>query len=206
MSATSTASQITARVFDQVAKVYDAPLLQRVVYRPSQDVVVAELRRRRPRRIADVGCGTGVLTARLAEDLEYDRLYGFDLSAGMLAQARAKGPAVDWQQAPAEHLPLPDCSLGALVTTEAFHFFDQPVALREFHRVLEPGGCLIVASVNTPVTGIGRLLPGGPSWSTPGEVRRLVEDAGFTLDRQERVGRLLARSLFPTFATIATRP
>jgi ubiquinone/menaquinone biosynthesis C-methylase UbiE len=196
----------TTPFFNAVSRVYDTPVLQRLVYRPSQDVVLAELARRGPRRIADVGCGTGVLTARIADALDAEELYGFDLSDGMLAVARAKSDRVRWERAPAEELPLRVGGLGAVITTEAFHFFDQPVALAEFHRVLEPGGCLIIASVNTPVAALGHLIPGGPKWSTPGGIRRLVEDAGFTVDRQQPVGRLLSRTLFPTFATIATRP
>jgi ubiquinone/menaquinone biosynthesis C-methylase UbiE len=196
----------TTLFFNAVSRVYDTPLLQDVVYRPSQDVVLAELGRRAPKRIADIGCGTGVLTARIASELDFDVLYGFDLSDGMLAVAREKSLDVHWEIAAAEQLPLPDGSLGAVITTEAFHFFDQPVALREFHRVLEPGGCLILASVNTPVALLGQMLPGGPKWSTPGGIRRLVEDAGFEVDRQVQVGRLLTRTLFPTFATIAVRP
>jgi ubiquinone/menaquinone biosynthesis C-methylase UbiE len=197
---------LTTTIFDAVSHVYDTPLLQRVVYRPSQDVVLAELRRRGARRIADVGCGTGVLTARVAAELDAEVVYGFDLSDGMLAQARMKSAAVDWRQSPAERLPLEDGLLDAVVTTEAFQFFDRPVALREFARVLEPGGCLIVASINTPVAVLGHLLPGGPVFATRGGIRGLVSDAGFVVDRQQRVGRVLAKSVLPTFATFATRP
>jgi ubiquinone/menaquinone biosynthesis C-methylase UbiE len=39
----------------------------------------------------------------------------------------------------AEQLPFDDGALDAVVTTSAFHFFDQPAALREFHRVLASG-------------------------------------------------------------------
>jgi ubiquinone/menaquinone biosynthesis C-methylase UbiE len=195
-----------ARAFDVVARVYDTPALQRVVYRPSQDIVVASLRLAQSRRVADVGCGTGQLTARIAAELDVEETYGFDVSEGMLAKARERSDAVRWTQAPAEDLPLPDGALDAVVSTEAFHFFDRPVALREFHRVLAPGGVLIVASVNTAIEGIGGLLRWAQvEWSTRDGTRALVQDAGFEVVEQRRVGRALG-SLFPTYATIASRP
>ena len=49
---------------------------------------------------------------------------------------------------PAEQLPFDDGTLDAVVTTSAFHFFDQPAALREFHRVLASGGLVAVASLS----------------------------------------------------------
>jgi methionine sulfoxide reductase catalytic subunit len=45
----------------------------------------------------------------------------------------------------AEQLPFDDGALDAVVTTSAFHFFNQPAALREFHRVLASGGLVAVA-------------------------------------------------------------
>jgi ubiquinone/menaquinone biosynthesis C-methylase UbiE len=47
---------------------------------------------------------------------------------------------VQWLRGPAEQLPFDDGALDAIVTTSAFHFFDQPAALREFRRVLASGG------------------------------------------------------------------
>jgi len=70
------------------------------------------------------------------------------MSDGMLARARARSSEVQWRKAPAEHLPFEDGVLDAVVTTSAFHFFDQPAALREFHRVLAPGGLAAVATLS----------------------------------------------------------
>jgi ubiquinone/menaquinone biosynthesis C-methylase UbiE len=68
---------------------------------------------------------------------------------------------------PAEQLPFDDGTLDAVVTTSAFHFFDQPAALREFHRILAPGGLAAVSA----------------------EMRKLFEKAGFTVSDQHRIRR-----------------
>lgn len=104
------------------------------------DEVIAALRAHGSRRIADIACGTGILSDRIERELHPDETYGVDMSDGMLAQARARSDRVTWLRGPAEQLPFGDGALDAIVTTSAFHFFDQPAALREFHRVLAPGG------------------------------------------------------------------
>src|SRR4029079_4656053 len=94
---------------------------------------------------------------------------------------------------PAEHLPFGDGVLDAVVTTSAFHFFDQPAALREFHRVLATGGLAAVAKLSPrqplPLHRLSanRLNPAhNPS---PAEMRSLFEEAGFRVDDQHRLRR-----------------
>ena len=139
------------RFWSFAAPAYDLPFLQRWVYRPAQDEVVAKLRAAGSRRIADIACGTGILTARLCNELRPDEVYGVDMSDGMLEQAKARSSRVRWMKGPAERLPFEDASLDAVVTTSAFHFFDQPAAMREFHRVLAPGGLVAVATITPPL-------------------------------------------------------
>jgi ubiquinone/menaquinone biosynthesis C-methylase UbiE len=136
------------RFWSLAAPVYDQPCLQRFVYRPPQDEVIAALRRHGSRRIADIACGTGILATRIAAELLPDEVYGVDASDGMLAEARRRSSTVYWKEGPAEQLPFDDDFLDAVVTTSAFHFFDQPAALREFRRVLAPGGFVAVATVS----------------------------------------------------------
>ena len=78
------------------------------------------------RRIADIACGTGILADRIERELHPDEVYGVDMSEGMLAQAEQRSPEVTWLRGPAERLPFDDGALDAVVTTSAFHFFDQP--------------------------------------------------------------------------------
>lgn len=180
------------RFWGVAAPAYNLPVLQQWVYRPAHDEVVAQLRDHRSARVVDVACGTGILADRIERDLHPAAVYGVDMSEGMLKQAQSRSSAVDWRRGPAEQLPFDDGALDAVVTTSAFHFFDQPAALREFHRVLSPGGLVAVSTMSArqsflPATS--RLKAAhSPS---PAEMRRLFEGAGFTIVEQHRVRRPL---------------
>lgn len=179
-------------VWSFLAPVYDQPALQRWVYRPPHDEVIARLRAHQSHKIADIACGTGLLSDRIERELHPEAIYGVDMSAGMLAQARARSDRVQWLRGPAEQLPFDDGCLDAVVTTSAFHFFDQPAALREFHRVLAPGGLAAVSALSTRQTLLH--LPSTNRWkpqhnASPAEVRSIFEGAGFTVTDQHRIPR-----------------
>ncbi len=187
------------RFWGFAAPAYNSPFLQQWVYRPAHDEVVAQLRAHSSARVADIACGTGILADRIERDLHPAQVYGVDMSEGMLNQARARSTGVQWLRGPAEQLPFEDGALDAVVTTSAFHFFDQPAALRDFHRVLSPGGLAAVSTLSAR-----QLLPQGRATSrwkpahhpSAAEMRRLFEDAGFTVVEQHRVRRpLLTRAI-----------
>ena len=192
------------------APLYDLPFLQQWVYRPAQDEVIAALKKSDARRVADIACGTGILAARIAGELHPDEVYGVDMSDGMLAQGRVRSSDVQWLKGPAEHLPFEDGSLDAVVTTSAFHFFDQPAALRDFHRVLAPGGLAAVATLSPrqllPLHRLSanRLNPAhNPS---PEEMRALFNEAGFTVSDQHRVRRPAWTLVLSDLITIGVKP
>jgi demethylmenaquinone methyltransferase/2-methoxy-6-polyprenyl-1,4-benzoquinol methylase len=67
-----------------------------------------------------------------------------DFSLAMLRQAQAKG-GMELTQARAEAIPFRDGAFDRVLVVDALHhFFDQPAAIREFIRVLKPGGRLVV--------------------------------------------------------------
>jgi len=188
-------NDLVTRFWSVAAPLYDRPGLQRWVYQPAQDEVIALLRRRGVRRVADIACGTGILASRIHSEIGPDEVSGVDMSDGMLEQARARSVHVHWLRAPAEQLPFEDGSLDAVVSTSAFHFFDQPAAMREFHRVLAPGGLAVVATISPPMPAALRRLsanPANPAHNpSPAEIRRLFTDAGFSILEQRRVDRPL---------------
>ena len=105
-------------------------------------------------RVGDLGCGTGRVTAHLAgQGLD---VFGLDLSAGMIAEARRRHPALPFAVASLTALPLATGALdGALAWYSIVHTPPAvlPVILAELHRVLAPGGRLLLA-----------VHAGGTSW------------------------------------------
>ena len=102
--------------------------------------VLEPVRDRQPVRVADIGAGTGKLTASLVS-------LGAEVTAvepdpQMLAELRRAMPAVRSVPGSAEEIPLPDASLDAVLAGQAMHWFDMDRALPEIARVLRPGGVL----------------------------------------------------------------
>lgn len=199
---------MVTRVWSVAAPAYDLPFLQHWVYHPAHDEVIAQLRAHQSRRIADIGCGTGILADRIERELHPDEIYGVDMSDGMLNAARARSTLVQWLQGPAEQLPFADGTLDAVVTTSAFHFFDQAAALREFHRVLTSGGLVAIAALSAR-----QPLLQGPSanrWkpahhASSAEMRALFERAGFALSEQHRVRRPVWTRIVSDLMTVGTK-
>jgi len=199
--------------FDRWSTFYDNPAVQATVYRPVHSQVLRELRGDGARRILDVGCGTGILASRIGREMGPEvQMLGCDWSAGMLEHAAARSRLVDWLQADATNLPFGNEAFDAVVTTEAFHWFpDQEGALREFKRVLRPGGTLHIALIN-PSTRLGarvleagsRAMGGVADWPTRADMRRRVETAGFRVRRQRRAPRAF-RLVVPTVLTSAAK-
>ena len=92
------------------------------------------------RDVADVGAGTGKLTAGLVGSGR--RVHAIEPDAGMLGALRREVPGASALQGSAEALPLPDASVDAVVFGQAWHWVDVPRASAEAARVLRPGGVL----------------------------------------------------------------
>jgi ubiquinone/menaquinone biosynthesis C-methylase UbiE len=108
-----------------------------------------------PRRVLDVGCGTGYLLRRIAARApRAAELVGVDAAARMVrvAQGATADPRVRFLAGTAEHLPAPDGEFDLVVTTTSFdHWADQQAGLRECARVLTPGGCLVLVDQFSPL-------------------------------------------------------
>jgi ubiquinone/menaquinone biosynthesis C-methylase UbiE len=196
------------RMWSFLAPAYDLPFLQQWVYRPPHDEVIAQLCTHGSRKIADIACGTGILSDRIERELHPDEIYGVDMSDGMLNQARARSDRVRWLRGPAEQLPFDDGALDAVVTTSAFHFFDQPAALREFHRVLASGGLVAVSALSTRRSQLQ--APSTHRWkpqhnASPAEVREFFEGAGFVINDQHRIPRPVWTRIVSDLITVGTK-
>lgn len=95
-------------------------------------------------RILDVGTGTGRISVPLLKSGA--DLVGCDLSLKMMAMLRQKFPASRLLQADASGLPFPTGCFDALLTCHVMHLVGPwRQALREYRRVLKPGGVYINA-------------------------------------------------------------
>lgn len=94
----------------------------------------------KPRDVLDLGAGTGKLTARLAE--RGLNVIAVDPIAEMLEVLQAALPGVPALLGTAEHIPLPEDSVDAVLVAQAWHWFDPQRAAAEVARVLRPGGRL----------------------------------------------------------------
>jgi ubiquinone/menaquinone biosynthesis C-methylase UbiE len=154
--------------FDSIATVYDDSLPPHVVehYLRKRTKFVLE---HCPRgRGLDVGCGTGVLAARLA-DAGYE-MVGVDPSDGMLDILRARTPHIDAVRASGTALPFADASFELVMSVAVMHHIADPEdvkrTLAEMVRVARPGGRILVWDHN----------PRNPYW--PLLMARVPQDTG----------------------------
>jgi SAM-dependent methyltransferase len=98
-----------------------------------------------PRGLLEVGCGTGNATACLAAAWPGAHLVGLDLSAGMLARARAKLGALPLVRADACRLPFAARSFDLVAGVYVLHHLKSPEDFyAEAARALRPGGRLVL--------------------------------------------------------------
>jgi SAM-dependent methyltransferase len=89
-------------------------------------------------RILDVGCGTGQLTAEVAE--RGAEVVGVDASPDMIAGARKNHPDLRFEVADATSLPFAE-SFDAVLSNAALHWVrDQSAAIASISKALKPGG------------------------------------------------------------------
>ncbi|MGW2646742.1 class I SAM-dependent methyltransferase [Streptomyces sp. NPDC001393] len=138
----------TRTFYDAVAEDYDAQFRDHLQDQPLERALLGAFAESVGAGgvVADLGCGTGVVTAHLA-GLGLSP-FGLDLSASMLAVARRNHPDLRFAQGSMLDLALADGSLaGAVSWYSSIHtpVGELPALFAEFHRVLAPGGHLLLA-------------------------------------------------------------
>jgi len=126
------------------------------------------------RRVVDVGCGPGALTAELVRRLGPERVSAVDPSESFVAAARERHPGVDVRQASAEALPFTAGTFDAALAQLVVHFMTDPVAgLREMARVTQPHGVVAACVWDHADGGQGPL---SLFWQVVRELEPAVED------------------------------
>jgi ubiquinone/menaquinone biosynthesis C-methylase UbiE len=105
-------------------------------------------------RVLEVGCGTGFFLLNLAQSGHVGEAHATDISAGMVQQCVANGARlgidVHGRVADAESLPYADNSFDLVLGHAVLHHLpDLDAAFAELHRVLRPGGRLVIAGEPT---------------------------------------------------------
>ncbi len=153
-------------------------------------------------RVLDVGCGTGFATEGLLE--EVDTVHGLDQSRHQMEKAFAKfgkHDRVRFYRGDAERLPFKTDSFDVVWSSGSIEYWPNPVtALREFRRVLVPGGQVLVVGPNYPSrTAVQRLADAIMLFYDADEADRMFDTAGF----EDVEHRLMGPSYDPEIA-IAT--
>jgi ArsR family transcriptional regulator len=159
--------------------------------------------------VADLGCGEGYLAIEAGRWAR--RVTAVDRSADVLARgkqlaARRRVRNIVWKRGELEQLPLADATIDIALLSQALHHAAQPDrALSEAHRILRPGGRVLVLD----------LRQHGESWVRPQlgdawlgfsdeELRRLLGTAGFH-DVTVRVGTRRTGDPFTVLIAVGTK-
>ncbi len=142
--------------------------------------------------VLDVGCGTGFATAGLVEHV--DEVYAIDQSEHQLERAFGKfgkrSPPVHFHRGDAERLPFAADSFDVVWSSGSIEYWPNPtLALREFRRVLRPGGQVLVVGPNTPDNPIAKALADAIMlFYDEYEADRMFKTAGFEEVRHALMG------------------
>lgn len=149
-------------------------------------------------RCVEFGGGTGVVTSRLRDR---SQAIHSDISSNMCRVARAKlgCPSICFD---AEAIPLAGDSVDTAISAEMVYYLDHPERfITEAHRVLRPGGRLLISTTNPAATllergrtllrrlGFSRMFfdDGSPKFISMRRLTAMLERAGFTVEQTRKI-------------------
>ena len=142
-----------AEIFDDWPEKYDLWFetpIGRLIKKYESDLVLEMLRPEQGERILDAGCGTGIFTLDVLATGA--RVIGLELSLPMLLRAGRKleGHPFHTVRGDMTKLPFAEDEFDKAVSVTAIEFIeDAKTAISELFRVTKPGGCVVVATLNS---------------------------------------------------------
>lgn len=123
-------------------------------------------------KVLDIGTGTGVIPRNL---YRYGAHFtGADISENQIAQAKrlSEGMDISYVVSPTEELSFPDASFDVITACQCFWYFKHEQTAPNFHRMLKPGGHLLVLYMawlpfEDPIAGASEdlVLKYSPTWT-----------------------------------------
>jgi ubiquinone/menaquinone biosynthesis C-methylase UbiE len=165
--------------------------------RAASEHVLAKLALSKDHHVLDIGCGIGGTTRYMAQAFGC-RVSGIDVTpefidaARILSERTGLADRVDFQVASALDLPFEDTTFDAAITFHvAMNIKDRPTLYAEAARVLKPQAQFCVYDVMQGKSGSVRYptpwakTPGTSHLTTPDEMHKLLEQAGFAVQEVE---------------------
>lgn len=183
--------------FDRWSESYEESFMWNHFFSPLHELVAGRIGDLSGLSVLDIGCGTGGLLRSLAGS-GASRLVGIDLSSGMLNVARGlAGTAnIDFIEASAGEIPVPDRSFDVVTSCIAFHHFPDPSGVvREIERVLKSQGRLLLCDMCGEGLAAKIMLAYGSRvghdnrYLERSEIKGLARDAGLEVQNAEVVHR-----------------
>lgn len=175
-------------LFDQYAERFETSLVDQLGYQGPAQIVEALLRAGRTRfeRVLDLGCGTGLMGQAIRPHAGW--LEGYDISARMLAQARAKGVYDGLDKRDLSRLDLGGAPFDLILAADVFIYVGALEQIVGWAAAsLTPGGVLAFTLEELPVDeGDLRLRPSRRYAHGAGYVTRLLDQAGFGAPQMSR--------------------
>jgi len=163
------------------------------------DAAVRLLAPRSGERIADIGFGGGYAIDQILPLVKPACPVGIDVSEMMIDIANEKwDDQVELYLAAVTSMPLTEHSLDAVLTVHTIYFWSDPVgALKEIHRVLKPGGRLVLGVGNVLLMRLSPLTWFRFRLYSQEKLEALLVEAGFGVRFEMAGGGLLARATTP---------
>ena len=156
--AQSNKAMVVQKMFDEVAPKYDRfnAILSLGMDTIWRNIAIRRLLKELPTQgpIIDMGCGSGDLAGDL---FGKEKVIGADFCHGMLKEAQQKFNTLPLSQSDATNLPFSDDSVRGMISAFVIRNIDGlPKAFSEFHRVMKPGGKLVILEFSLPKNPIIR--------------------------------------------------